>query len=51
MNFGCLEPSKIMFDFWIFLYVERRLTQFAFEILVFLTNFIFFSGKRDNFMG
>ena len=28
IKFGYLGPSKIMFDFWIFL-VERRLTQFV----------------------
>ena len=29
MMFGCLEPSKIMFDFWYFLLAERHLTQFV----------------------
>ena len=46
MKFGYLEPSKIMFDFWNVLLVERRLTQFVrvppYEISVVLTNFIFF---------
>ena len=46
MKFGCLEPSKIMFDFWNVLLVERHLTQFVrvppYEILVFLTNLILF---------
>ena len=50
MMFGCLEPSKIMFDILIFLYVQRRLTQFlkvlSYEILVFLTNFISFGKTR-----
>ena len=50
MNFGCLEPSKKVLDFWNFLLVDKRLTQFVsvppYEILVLLTNFIFFSPKR-----
>ena len=50
MMFRCLEPSKIMFDFWNLLMVGRRLTQFVrvppYEILVFLTNFIFFAETR-----
>ena len=29
MKFGCLEPSKSMFDFWIFLLIERRLSKFV----------------------
>ena len=29
MKFGCLEPSKIMFDFWNIFLVERRVTQFV----------------------
>ena len=53
MKLGCLEASKIMFDFWIFLLLARLLAQFVrvppYEILVFLTVFIF-SPKRDNFM-
>ena len=32
---GCLDPSKIMFEFWKFLLIARRLAQF-----VFLINFI-----------
>ena len=47
MKFGCLEPSKIMFDFRNVLLVERCLTQFVrvppYDILVFLKNFIFFA--------
>ena len=29
VKFGCLEPSKIMIDFWNCLMVERRVTQFV----------------------
>ena len=40
MNFRCLEPSKIMLDFWIFLLVERHFTQFVrVPPWVFLRNF------------
>ena len=54
MNFGCLEPSQKMLDFWIFLLVKRRLTEFIrvppYEFLVFLRNFIFLP-KQANFLG
>ena len=50
MNFGFLEPSNIMFDFWFFL-VERHLAQFVRvppnEIWAFLTNFIFYAKTRQ----
>ena len=50
MKSGCLEPSKIMFDFWNVLLVERRLTQFVwvppYKISVILTNFIFFAETK-----
>ena len=55
MKFGCPEPSKKVFDFRNFCSSKRRLTRFVrvppYEILVFPTNFIFFSRKRDNFTG
>ena len=54
MNFGCLEPSQKMLDFWIYLLVKRRLTEFIrvppYEFLVFLRNFIFLP-KQANFLG
>ena len=55
MKFGCQEPSKIMFNFWNFCSSKRRLTQFVrvppYEILVFLTNFIFFRQKEITLWG
>ena len=49
-KFGCLEPSKIIFDFWNVLLVKRHLTKFVsvppYEILVFLISIILFQRNE-----